>query len=65
MSSVKYELKYKIKGHGWKVFDTYKTPDDPKINEFATGIKAMKYSEGVKLIKVETIRIEVDIIESH
>lgn len=59
--AIKYELKFKTKGLAWKVFNTYKTADDPDIEKYSRLLRNMRFNDGVKLIKVETIREEVKI----
>lgn len=61
MSSIKYELKYKIQGFSWVTFDTYADSGDPDIKKFAGALRSMTYNDGVKLVKIETIRTEIDL----
>ena len=59
--AAKYELKYKIRDFDWRVFDTYKSKDDPELKKYFRMLSNHKYSVGVKVFRVETIRTEVEL----
>ena len=52
--SVKYELRYKIEKFPKRVFDTYKTKEDPEIKKYAKSLSKMHYVEWVELVEVST-----------
>ena len=59
--TAKYELKYKIRDFDWRIFDTYKSKDDPELKKYFRMLSDVKYSVGVKVYRVETIRTEVEL----
>ena len=61
MIKVKYELQFKTVGCRWKVFDTYSSKGDEDLRKYANALSVMKFNDGVRLIKVETSREEVEI----
>ena len=62
-STIKYQLMFKIEGRHYRVFDTYDSVYDPDIKKYSKALSKSAYNEGVKLIKVETTRTEIDLPE--
>jgi hypothetical protein len=56
-----YELKFKTIGYPWKVFDTYKTINDPDLRKYHALLRKSEFNGGVKVVKIEIIRTEVKI----
>jgi len=61
MSGIKYEyeLRFKTTGFPWKVFDTYKTINDPELKKYHGMLRKTKFNNGVEIIKIETTRTKV------
>ena len=60
MSTI-YELRFKTTGFPWKVFDTYKTKEDPELKKYHDMLSKTKFNDGVKVVEIKTIRTEVAI----
>ena len=58
---IKYELKFKIDGFPWRVFDTYSDRDLEELKRYKALLESQKFNAGVKAIKITTIREEVAI----
>lgn len=54
---------FKVIGRPYKVLDTYESARDPDIKKYSKALSHLTYIEGVKLIKVETTRTEIDLPE--
>ena len=54
---------FKVIKKPYKVFDTYESARDPDIKKYIKALSTLTYIEGVKLIKVETTRTEIDLPE--
>lgn len=59
--SVKYELKFRVTGFPWKVFDTYTEKDNSELKKYYSLLKQSKFNDGVKVIKITTTRTEIDL----
>lgn len=61
MSAIKYEyeLRFKTKGFPWKVFDTYKTINDPELRKYHGMLNKTKFNDGVEIIKTQTTREKI------
>ena len=62
-TTIKYQLIFKITGKHYRVFDTYDSAFDPDIKKYSKALSNSVYNEGVKLIKIETTRTEIDLPE--
>lgn len=56
---VKYELKFRVVGFPWKVFDTYNDKSDPELSKYHSLLKQSRFNDGVKVIKIVTTRTEI------
>lgn len=52
--SIEYRLSFKIKGHNWKVFDSYKNLSDPNLKEYYYKLLRLKHIESIKVAKIKT-----------
>jgi len=57
--SIKYELRYKTTGFPWRVFDTYKSKDDPELIKHHKVYSSSIIIEDVEVVEVKTIRTMV------
>tara|TARA_R110000803_G_scaffold176264_1_gene238729 strand:+ start:1444 stop:1641 length:198 start_codon:yes stop_codon:yes gene_type:complete len=57
--SVKHELRFKVKGFPWKVFDTYTDRNDPDLEKYYHMLSNTKFNDGVKVIRITTMRTEI------
>ena len=59
VESIKYELRYKTKGYSWRVFDTYKSKDDPELIHNHNVYSKSKIIVGVEVIEIKTSRTNI------
>jgi hypothetical protein len=55
------ELRFRTVGFPWRVFDTYKTKEDPELKKYHDMLSNTKFNGGVKVIEIGTTRKEVAI----
>ena len=57
----RYEMRYKTNGYPWRVFDTYKTKDDPELIKHYRNYSKSKIIKKVEVIEIITTRNKINI----
>lgn len=61
ITNTTYELRFKTMGYPWKVFDTYKSKDDPQLVIYHNLLAKTKFNGGVKVVEIKTTRATIDL----